>query len=250
MPVAAFPALYLGLPIGAMIATRSLQGREALFLLMLTIIVSDSAQYYCGRALGRHLLAPAVSPKKTVEGAAGGFVFGAAFFATVGAWWLPSIPTALFGKNLKATAATLCYEASASAKIIQVEVVDSTYSNSGIGSANAVVNDLTAQTLPRDPGGQIKFVGHVDKSDRVGELEEHLRDKRHSVSGKGTGQDPDRPALQWAFDETLTVAPPAERPVPAAAAKPAATKAAPAAATSAKTASAKETTPAKQGGSK
>jgi phosphatidate cytidylyltransferase len=93
--VAMFPALYLGLPIGAMIATRSIQGREALFLLMLTIIVSDSAQYYSGRALGRRLLAPAVSPKKTVEGAAGGFVFGAALFTTLGAWWLPSIPAFL-----------------------------------------------------------------------------------------------------------------------------------------------------------
>jgi phosphatidate cytidylyltransferase len=93
--VAVFPALYLGLPVGAMIATRSVQGREALFLLMLTIIVSDSAQYYTGRALGRHLLAPAISPKKTVEGAAGGFVFGAALFTAVGAWWLPSIPVVL-----------------------------------------------------------------------------------------------------------------------------------------------------------
>src|SRR5207247_1852136 len=65
---AVFPALYLGLPVGAMVAIRALRGREALFLLMLTIIVSDSAQYYSGRAFGRRLLAPAVSPKKTVEG--------------------------------------------------------------------------------------------------------------------------------------------------------------------------------------
>ena len=88
-------ALYLGLPVGAMVAIRALRGREALFLLMLTIIVSDSAQYYSGRAFGRRLLAPAVSPKKTVEGAVGGFVFGAAIFTTVGGWWLPSIPAVL-----------------------------------------------------------------------------------------------------------------------------------------------------------
>jgi phosphatidate cytidylyltransferase len=90
-----FPALYLGLPIGAMIALRALRGREALFLLMLTIIVSDSAQYYSGRAFGRRLLAPAVSPKKTIEGAIGGFLFGAALLTVVGMWWLPAVPIAL-----------------------------------------------------------------------------------------------------------------------------------------------------------
>ena len=90
-----FPALYLGLPIGAMIAIRETRGREALFLLMLTVIVSDTAQYYSGRAFGRRLLAPVISPKKTVEGALGGFVFGALLLTVLGAWWLPSVPAAL-----------------------------------------------------------------------------------------------------------------------------------------------------------
>ena len=45
---------------------------------MLTVMVSDTAQYYTGRAFGRRPLAPAISPKKTVEGAIGGFVFGTA----------------------------------------------------------------------------------------------------------------------------------------------------------------------------
>jgi phosphatidate cytidylyltransferase len=89
-----FPSLYLALPIGAMIAIRE-QGPEPLFLLMLTIIVSDTAQYYTGRLTGRHLLAPAISPKKTIEGAIGGIVFGTALFAVLGAWWLPVVPPAL-----------------------------------------------------------------------------------------------------------------------------------------------------------
>src|SRR6185503_8120179 len=90
-----FPALYLGVPIGAMLALRSQPGREALFLLMLAVMVSDTAQYYSGRAFGRHLLAPVISPKKTVEGAVGGFVFGALLLVVVGQWWLPTIPLAL-----------------------------------------------------------------------------------------------------------------------------------------------------------
>jgi phosphatidate cytidylyltransferase len=100
-----FPMLYLGLPIGAMVALRTLRGREALFLLLLTVMVSDTAQYYAGRAFGRRLLAPRVSPKKTIEGAIGGFVFGAVIVALVGDWWLPSTPAplrALLGATLVA----------------------------------------------------------------------------------------------------------------------------------------------------
>ena len=90
-----FPALYIGLPIAAMVGIRARGGPPALFLLMLTIIVSDSMQYYTGRLFGRRPLAPIVSPKKTIEGAIGGFAFGAALFASVGAWWLPDMPLPL-----------------------------------------------------------------------------------------------------------------------------------------------------------
>jgi phosphatidate cytidylyltransferase len=87
-----FPLLYLGLPIGALLSIRQTRGREALFLLMLTVIVSDTAQYYTGRLFGRRLLAPAISPKKTIAGAVGGFVFGTLLLAAVGWWWLPTVP--------------------------------------------------------------------------------------------------------------------------------------------------------------
>ena len=82
---ALFPSMYIGLPIGAL-------GPHVLFLLMLTVMVSDTAQYYTGRAFGRRPLALAISPKKTIEGAVGGFVFGTALFAGVGAWWVPGMP--------------------------------------------------------------------------------------------------------------------------------------------------------------
>src|SRR5687768_10532729 len=90
-----FPSLYLGLPLGAMIAIRETRGREALFLLMLTVFVSDTAQYYSGRAFGRRPLAPKVSPKKTVEGAIGGLLFGSVALAVAGGWWLPAVPVGL-----------------------------------------------------------------------------------------------------------------------------------------------------------
>ena len=77
---AVLPILYIGLPLGALAAVRALGGREALLLLMLTIVVSDSAQYYTGRAFGRRPLAPAISPKKTLEGAIGGMAAGTLVF--------------------------------------------------------------------------------------------------------------------------------------------------------------------------
>jgi phosphatidate cytidylyltransferase len=88
------PSLYLALPIGALVAIREFEGPAPLFLLMLTVVVSDSAQYYTGRLAGRTPLAPTISPSKTVEGAVGGFVGGALFFVVAGAWWLPRLPTA------------------------------------------------------------------------------------------------------------------------------------------------------------
>lgn len=82
------PVAYIGLPLGALAAVRAISGREAILLLMLTIVISDSAQYYCGRAFGRRPLAPTISPKKTLEGAIGGLVFGTAAMIAGGRLWV------------------------------------------------------------------------------------------------------------------------------------------------------------------
>jgi phosphatidate cytidylyltransferase len=89
------PIVYIGLPLGALAAVRGAGGREALLLLMITIIVSDSAQFYCGRAFGRHPLAPAISPKKTTEGAIGGMIFGTLVMAAGGRWVFEEAPLPL-----------------------------------------------------------------------------------------------------------------------------------------------------------
>jgi phosphatidate cytidylyltransferase len=92
--ISAFAPLYIGVPIGLLSATRWTLGREAALLLIITVATSDSFQYYCGRAFGRHLLAPVISPKKTIEGAVGGFVGAALSLALVGHWWLPQMSVA------------------------------------------------------------------------------------------------------------------------------------------------------------
>jgi phosphatidate cytidylyltransferase len=83
---------YLGVPLGLLTAVHAQSGASATLLLIATVVVSDSAQYYSGRAFGRRPLAPAISPKKTVEGAIGGVVLGTLFMAVAGRWVLPGAP--------------------------------------------------------------------------------------------------------------------------------------------------------------
>ncbi len=65
--------LYVGWLLSHFVALRGLDlGREWVLFALFTTFVSDSAAFFIGRAWGRHHLAPSVSPKKTLEGAAGG----------------------------------------------------------------------------------------------------------------------------------------------------------------------------------
>lgn len=55
--------------------------RESYFLILFAVScawLSDVFAYFCGRAFGRHKMAPIVSPKKTWEGAIGGILVTAA----------------------------------------------------------------------------------------------------------------------------------------------------------------------------
>jgi phosphatidate cytidylyltransferase len=83
-----FAAAYVGMPLGMLVAVHALLGWPATLLLIGTVVVSDSMQY-TGRLLGRHLLAPTISPKKTIEGAIGGVVFGTVFLTLIGSRVLP-----------------------------------------------------------------------------------------------------------------------------------------------------------------
>jgi phosphatidate cytidylyltransferase len=93
----AFSILYLGGTLGFIVQLRLLDlepkdpfgltgpsgqaGMLALVSLIAIVKMSDTGQYAIGRVLGRHKLAPLVSPGKTWEG-----VMGGALFAVVGAF--------------------------------------------------------------------------------------------------------------------------------------------------------------------
>ena len=57
-------------------------GRDLVFFTLITVWVTDTGAYFVGRAIGRHKLAPAISPNKTIEGGFGSLAAGfAAVFA-------------------------------------------------------------------------------------------------------------------------------------------------------------------------
>ncbi len=66
------------------LALARLQPDPLLLLLLLAVVwIADTAAYFTGRSLGRHKLAPAISPGKTWEGVGGAFVAVAVYAAIV-----------------------------------------------------------------------------------------------------------------------------------------------------------------------
>lgn len=83
--------VYVGIPLGAIAWVQLTAGPAATTWLIAVIAISDSAQYYTGRAFGRRKLAASVSPAKTIEGAIGGVVVGAIAGAALARVCLPGV---------------------------------------------------------------------------------------------------------------------------------------------------------------
>jgi phosphatidate cytidylyltransferase len=68
-------ALYVGWMLSYWLNLRSLEdGRNWVYLAMLTTFANDTGAFFIGRARGKHKLAPAISEAKTWEGAIGGLI--------------------------------------------------------------------------------------------------------------------------------------------------------------------------------
>ena len=104
-----FAPWYVGMPLGLLTAVHAQHGAYITLLLIATVVVSDSAQYYSGRTFGRRPLAPTISPKKTIEGAIGGVIFGTIFMLLAGSWLLPgTAPVSLLAVGLAVVVLGIC----------------------------------------------------------------------------------------------------------------------------------------------
>jgi phosphatidate cytidylyltransferase len=93
--------VWIGLPFAHAVLLRELpdHGEALLIDVLVATIVADTAAYAGGRAFGRHRLASAISPSKTVEGLVFGVVGGTAAFWFAGLYqdWLPGTEALAMG---------------------------------------------------------------------------------------------------------------------------------------------------------
>ncbi len=88
--------LYVVLLGAHLVATRTgfnqTLSAHLLSFFFLVVMGADTGAYYTGRVLGKHKLAPPVSPGKTWEGVAGGLVAGLGLAALAHVWFFRELP--------------------------------------------------------------------------------------------------------------------------------------------------------------
>ena len=74
--------VWIGMGLAHLMLVRAIpdNGRLAIFTILIAVFAADTGAYLVGRLVGRHKLAPTLSPGKSWEGFVGGFVAG--IFAT------------------------------------------------------------------------------------------------------------------------------------------------------------------------
>ena len=126
---------YAGIMMSYIYQTRTLpDGKYLVWLIFLASWGSDTCAYCTGMLIGRHKMTPILSPKKTIEGAAGG-VLGAAF--------LGFLYASVFRKGfvLISNPGIACAISCA------------------VGALISMIGDLTASGIKRDY--QVKDYGHL-----------------------------------------------------------------------------------------
>jgi phosphatidate cytidylyltransferase len=96
-----FGIVWIGVPFAHAVLLRQLplHGAALVIDVLVATFLTDTAAYAGGRLFGRHPLAPKLSPNKTIEGLAFGFVGGTMGFWFAGLYqdWLPGIDALVMG---------------------------------------------------------------------------------------------------------------------------------------------------------
>jgi phosphatidate cytidylyltransferase len=100
-------AVYIGMPLNYYLllyeSARRAPGLAWLGLILITVVVSDAMALLIGLRIGRHPFFPAISPKKTVEGAVAGLVCSVPVMVVGGTyllglpWWHAAVLGLLIG---------------------------------------------------------------------------------------------------------------------------------------------------------
>jgi len=86
--------VYVGLLLSFAVRLRLAWGVGALASLLVVAKFGDTGAYFVGRLLGRHKMSPILSPKKTMEGAAGGLAFSLVASWATFTWLVPAMAMA------------------------------------------------------------------------------------------------------------------------------------------------------------
>jgi len=88
---AGFGVFYVGGLLSALPLLHARMGAAWVALAIAVTFGNDTGAYFVGRAFGRHKLAPAISPGKTVEGAVGGLAASLAVTIAARAMFMPAL---------------------------------------------------------------------------------------------------------------------------------------------------------------
>jgi len=91
---AGFGVFYVGGLLAALPLLHTRMGPAWVALAIAITFGNDTGAYFVGRALGRHKLAPAISPGKTVEGAVGGLAASLAVIFAARGLFMPALTVA------------------------------------------------------------------------------------------------------------------------------------------------------------
>ncbi|MDQ3281845.1 MAG: phosphatidate cytidylyltransferase [Acidobacteriota bacterium] len=92
--IAVLATTYVGMLGGSLIRLRGdfAEGWKLVFFLLLVVWLGDSGAYYVGKTFGKHKLSPRISPKKTIEGLAGGITASIIAALVIHFTFFPSFP--------------------------------------------------------------------------------------------------------------------------------------------------------------
>lgn len=123
-----FCLLYAPVMLEFIFLTRCLaHGKVLVWLIFISASISDTFAYFVGISIGKHRLAPVLSPKKSIEGSIGGIV-GAALFGAVYAWCIHENVFPMEKTTVVLIFAVIC----------------------GVGAIISQVGDLAASGIKRD----------------------------------------------------------------------------------------------------